>query len=137
VAAELFHADGRTDRRTDRRTDKRTDRRTDRQTGGQTDRETGGLTDRQTDKLTDREMEGWTETQIERRKAGRTDGETDGRTDMTKATVSFHNFANASKNGATQYFSFPLNERWEIRQLSFGQCNLKKVSGPGEGGGMK
>jgi hypothetical protein len=49
VGAELFCADG----RTDRQTDGRTDRQTDRQTDGRTDRETDGWTERKTDGQTD------------------------------------------------------------------------------------
>ena len=52
VGAELFHADGRTDRQTDGRTDRERWTDGDRQTGRQT--ETDGRTDRQTDRQTDR-----------------------------------------------------------------------------------
>ena len=79
--AELFHADGQTDRRTDGQTDRRTDGRTD----GRPDRQTAGQTDGRTDRRPDRQTD------------GQTDGRTDRRTDRQTVITVFRNFEGAQK----------------------------------------
>jgi len=64
---------------------------------GRAVRQTDGRTDRQTDRQTERQTDGETDRRRDRQTDGRTDKQTDKRIHITKLTVAFRDFTNATK----------------------------------------